>query len=565
MLRTLFAAAVLGSSFAAAVADEPRNLSAEYAKITQQWQKAYAESGNDPATLRKINAERNAALAKLVEAAEAAKSQDHALLVQMYQQLQRWDDVAREARAGLKQQADHVGLHFSLVTALAGSGKVNDAEAAFAAATKALPESTPLNGLRQSLVFAHSRAGNFDKALDHLSAAAAKLAADDPSFPIQIRNFVQQTTDIGVRGKLTDRALAEIDRLAKSVEAAERKDDSAGLTGQIQAARIRLLVAADKRDEALKLAEEAVATARRKFAEDERNGPAAGALVAAMRQKMFLLGPGEAATAAADELHAFVDRRLEALADSPELVAAAADAFSQKAYRTLMTGNADESENMLRAFKERLAKLDARSDAAKQAVVNAQRGVEQLMRRIASERKRLALVGKPYFPIEDATWLNGSPLKPEDLRGKVVLLDFWAVWCGPCIATFPHLKHWHDEYADDGLVIVGVTQRYQYGWDAEAKRPKHADELKTADEDAATVEFLKHHGLKHAIAVMPDGALSAKYAVTGIPQAVLIDKQGTIRLIRVGSGEANAQQLEQMIRQALDLPQKTAANERSGE
>jgi thiol-disulfide isomerase/thioredoxin len=51
----------------------------------------------------------------------------------------------------------------------------------------------------------------------------------------------------------------------------------------------------------------------------------------------------------------------------------------------------------------------------------------------------------------------------EVLQADVpTLVDFWAVWCGPCIATFPHLREWHEKYADKGLVIVGVTKYYNF-------------------------------------------------------------------------------------------------------
>ena len=53
-------------------------------------------------------------------------------------------------------------------------------------------------------------------------------------------------------------------------------------------------------------------------------------------------------------------------------------------------------------------------------------------------------------------WINSEPLEVEDLRGKIVLLDFWTYTCVNCIRTLPYLKDWHEKYADEGLLIVGV-------------------------------------------------------------------------------------------------------------
>ena len=53
-------------------------------------------------------------------------------------------------------------------------------------------------------------------------------------------------------------------------------------------------------------------------------------------------------------------------------------------------------------------------------------------------------------------WINSRPLTLAELRGKVVLVDFWTYSCVNCIRTFPHLRDWHDKYSDYGLVIVGV-------------------------------------------------------------------------------------------------------------
>jgi len=69
--------------------------------------------------------------------------------------------------------------------------------------------------------------------------------------------------------------------------------------------------------------------------------------------------------------------------------------------------------------------------------------------------RRWELLGKP-MPIWGAD-LSGKPIDEKTLDGKVVLLDFWATWCGPCVAEFPHLKLLYQKYKDKGFEIVGYT------------------------------------------------------------------------------------------------------------
>jgi thiol-disulfide isomerase/thioredoxin len=162
------------------------------------------------------------------------------------------------------------------------------------------------------------------------------------------------------------------------------------------------------------------------------------------------------------------------------------------------------------------------------------------------------VIGQEAAPLNVEAWVNGEPLTDADLKGKVVLLDFWAVWCGPCIATFPHLREWHEKYADKGLVLVGLTRYYKYTWNAEAQRASRSeDDVTPEQEQEMLTKFAEHHELKHRFAIQSDDTLGEYYKVSGIPHVVLIDRAGKVRLFRIGSGEQNAKDVETMIEALL--------------
>ena len=166
---------------------------------------------------------------------------------------------------------------------------------------------------------------------------------------------------------------------------------------------------------------------------------------------------------------------------------------------------------------------------------NVARTLAGAKRTFAAGKVHYDLLGQKSVPLDVVSWVNGEELSDEALEGKVVLLDFWAVWCGPCIATFPHLREWNEKYSDKGLVIIGMTRHYKYGWNPETNRPSKDAEISPEDEEAAMVEFAAHHELSHRFGVMPAGSQFSKgYGVTGIPQAVVIDREGKIRMIKVG-------------------------------
>ena len=149
--------------------------------------------------------------------------------------------------------------------------------------------------------------------------------------------------------------------------------------------------------------------------------------------------------------------------------------------------------------------------------------------------------------------MNVFELDREALKGKVVLIDFWAMWCGPCIATFPHLREWREEFGEDGFEIVGVTKYYNFSWDEETSRASRStDEVGPQEERESIDKFLQHHELQHPVMVTPKNSeMSAQYGVQGIPHVVLLDQQGVVQLVKTGAGEATANEIEAKIRELL--------------
>jgi thiol-disulfide isomerase/thioredoxin len=156
--------------------------------------------------------------------------------------------------------------------------------------------------------------------------------------------------------------------------------------------------------------------------------------------------------------------------------------------------------------------------------------------------KQFKLLGEAAPELVIDKWIadNNAPKSLAAMRGRVVLLDFWATWCVPCFAAFPKLSEWQESFADDGLKIVGVTRYYGVA------KGMSADD---AGEFQFLQQFRRQNRIAYPLAVAKNAENHNRYAVAGLPTTVLIDKKGIVR--RIETGFANKDELEKMIRKLL--------------
>jgi hypothetical protein len=177
----------------------------------------------------------------------------------------------------------------------------------------------------------------------------------------------------------------------------------------------------------------------------------------------------------------------------------------------------------------------------------------------AASAAHAALLDKAAPDFEGDFALNGKVTKLSELKGKVVLLDFWAVQSAGSVKTFPRLREWRKAHKDAGLEIIGVTYfnselGHKLGFDAESGKVIDIDNADTATDKELLKEYATHHKLDHVLLMLnKEKALKTfdDYLVNGLPQVVLIDRKGIVRHAYTGDAQIRGTDVDLELKKLL--------------
>jgi thiol-disulfide isomerase/thioredoxin len=197
----------------------------------------------------------------------------------------------------------------------------------------------------------------------------------------------------------------------------------------------------------------------------------------------------------------------------------------------------------------RLAREDKQTEIARDYLQKALVSENEPDMKVAweNELRQLSLFEQPPPPLAAETWFHSQPLALSALKGKVVVIDFWAPWCNPCRQVMPALLEQYEKNKDKGLLVIGYTRLYgRYSDDLDKK-----DKVGPGEELALIQKYLARNHISYPVAVSNEGSGFDTYHVTAIPTMVFIDRSGKVAYIKTGSG--TIQQIQDMIAALLEV------------
>ena len=333
--------------------------------------------------------------------------------------------------------------------------------------------------------------------------------------PAELLEFVEGLRNPSVRPRSREEMMAYMKDVATvTVQAADT------ILAQVQPADATAVQAAKLKLESLmmlgRLGDEKAAADMATYAKVLAASP--NAELAAEAQRMMLVADAQTMFSTGD-LKAgagIIERTAAMLAANPDDAETAGLAMQLSGAFENLPGGEELAAASLQAFGPLFAKS-----------TNPQ--IKQMGESFAGTLRRLSLPGSP-MEIE-GTLLDGTAFDQKSLAGKVVLVDFWATWCGPCVAEIPNMIDQYEKYHDKGFEIVGIS----------------------LDEDRAAVEgFVKDAKIPWPILFAGKGwgdPVASFYGITGIPQLILIGRDGNVITLNA-RGEALAKELATLFKDA---------------
>lgn len=190
------------------------------------------------------------------------------------------------------------------------------------------------------------------------------------------------------------------------------------------------------------------------------------------------------------------------------------------------------NEKLVEAYKTAYMKVKGSEKGFDEAITQAkQTGKDEMRKELVKSR-----VNKPAidFALKN---LEGKVVKLSDLRGKVVVVDFWATWCGPCKASFPYLQQVYNKYRDNPKIVILALNTWE--------------NVSGKEREDLVKKFMADN--KYTFTVLYDEGFVEKYGVEGIPTKFVIDKKGMIQFKTIGfTGEKMVDEMIMQFEMLLD-------------